>query len=283
VTSVTTDATCTADGKIVYTATATFESTEYTDTKEVTLPALGHDYALSEWIWADDLSSASAKFVCSHDASHTETVAATVTSVTIDATCTEDGKIVYTATVTFESEEYVDTVEVVIPAHGHEFENHVCVHCGMLQEIIGIYVAENPDKTKYILSEEVDWTGLVVMAIYEDSSIAEIPFEKLIIDEVNPTEAGIVAVTLQYEDFDAGVDIEFIEKPAIKVYSQGMTIRIKYAPNNAKYEVFYVKGQVCDVGRIKIAHDDQQTVIPVQVRGLYHVTIEGQTYKVVVK
>ena len=40
VTTDTTKATCIADGKIVYTAKATFEGTEYTDTKEVTLPAL---------------------------------------------------------------------------------------------------------------------------------------------------------------------------------------------------------------------------------------------------
>ena len=37
--------TCTEAGKNVFTATATYEGKEYTDTKEVAVPALGHHYA----------------------------------------------------------------------------------------------------------------------------------------------------------------------------------------------------------------------------------------------
>ena len=45
ITSKTTDATCGADGKTVYTAKAIFGGEEYTDTEEVVIPATGkHTY-----------------------------------------------------------------------------------------------------------------------------------------------------------------------------------------------------------------------------------------------
>nr|MCR4672705.1 leucine-rich repeat protein [Lachnospiraceae bacterium] len=121
VSSETTAATCEAAGKTVYTATVTFEGETYTDTKEVEIEALGHDYKLSGWTWADEYSSAEATFTCANDAGHVQTVTATVSSVTTPATCGAAGKTVYTATVTFEGEAYTDTKEVVIPATGHDW------------------------------------------------------------------------------------------------------------------------------------------------------------------
>ena len=49
-----------------------------------------------------------------------------MTSATTEATCTEDGAIVYTAT----AGEYSDSVTVVIPAAGHNFEEGKCTVCG---------------------------------------------------------------------------------------------------------------------------------------------------------
>ena len=121
VTTDTTHATCTTDGKIVYTAKATFETVEYTDSKEVTLPAINHNYALDSWSWAEDKKSANVKFVCQNDVNHTETVDADVTTDTTYATCTTDGKIVYTAKATFETVEYTDTKEVTLPAINHNY------------------------------------------------------------------------------------------------------------------------------------------------------------------
>ena len=121
VTTDTTYATCTTDGKIVYTAKATFETVEYTDTKEVTLPAINHNYALDSWSWAEDKKSANVKFICQNDENHTETIAAVVTTDTTHATCTTDGKIVYTANADFEGEEYTDTKEVTLEKLGHDY------------------------------------------------------------------------------------------------------------------------------------------------------------------
>ena len=121
VTTDTTLATCTADGKIIYTANAEFEGQNYLDTKEVTLPAIGHDYALNEWQWAEDKKTAKVKFVCENDENHVELIDAVVTTDTTSATCTADGKIVYTANAEFEGQNYSDTKEVTLPAIGHNY------------------------------------------------------------------------------------------------------------------------------------------------------------------
>ena len=114
------EATCEEDGKNVYTATATHEGKEYTNTKTDTVKALGHEYGEPTWEWAKDNSTASAKFTCTRD-EHVERVDAKVTSETTDPTCEEAGKTVYTATCEFEGKTYTDTQEVEIKALGHEY------------------------------------------------------------------------------------------------------------------------------------------------------------------
>ncbi|MCD8054101.1 MAG: leucine-rich repeat protein, partial [Lachnospiraceae bacterium] len=120
VSSETTEATCTADGVTIYTAICTFEDETYTDTQKVIIPATGHSYGEPTFVWAEDYSSCAATFTCSAG-DDTQTVDTTVTSETTEATCTEDGKIVYTATCTFESETYTDTQTVTLTATGHDY------------------------------------------------------------------------------------------------------------------------------------------------------------------
>lgn len=140
VTSKTTDATCTEDGETVYTATVTFNGQTYTDVQTVVIPATDHDWGEPVWNWAGDYSSATVTFTCQNDDSHTESPAVTVTSVTTDATCTEDGETVYTASVIFNGETYTDTQIKVLPATDHvpgtewkQDENshwNECTQCG---------------------------------------------------------------------------------------------------------------------------------------------------------
>ena len=119
---VTTEATCEVDGVRTYTAKVTFEGKEYTDTKTEVIPATGHAYGAPMWKWNDDFT-ASATFTCGNDASHVETVNATVTNeVTTEATCKADGVRTYTAKVTFEGKEYTDTKTEAIPATSHDTE-----------------------------------------------------------------------------------------------------------------------------------------------------------------
>ena len=92
--TVTTEATCKADGVRTYTAKVTFEGKEYTDTKTEVIPATSHD---------------------------TELVGAK------DATCTEDG---YTGDEVCKVCQTVVKQGEVIPALGHDYKDGKCSRCG---------------------------------------------------------------------------------------------------------------------------------------------------------
>ena len=125
-------ATCTEAGKDVYTATATVTDAEgkeigtlTADPKEVDLPALGHKYGEPTWNWTkgeNNTYTATATFTCANDEKHVETVDAKVTEKSDGATCTEAGKITYTATVTFEGKDYKDTKTEEVAALGHDYK-----------------------------------------------------------------------------------------------------------------------------------------------------------------
>ena len=67
--------------------------------------------------WAEDYTSATATF--NHTDGSSQTVNCTVSSRTeIEAGCTSDGKMIYTASVEFNGKTYTDTREAVIPATG---------------------------------------------------------------------------------------------------------------------------------------------------------------------
>ena len=135
--SVTTDPDCDHAGKTIYTATFTVGQTTYTDTKEQTLPALGHDYVYTRTIaptceeggydlytcsrcestenrnptsatghrwadptysWNDDNTQVTATRICINNGSHVETETVTaIGQVTTPATCTTAGKTTYTS------------------------------------------------------------------------------------------------------------------------------------------------------------------------------------------
>ena len=123
----TTPATCTVDGKTVY--TATFSSNLFTtQTKEVTIEKLGHTYGAPVWSWSEDGKTATATFTCTREGctaettGHAQTVTATVSGKQkVAPTCTDKGTTTYTATVTFEKKDYTDTKDVQdIKALGHK-------------------------------------------------------------------------------------------------------------------------------------------------------------------
>ena len=125
-------ATCTEKGKDVYTATATVKDAEgkteigtLTDTYEVKLAALGHKYGAPVWNWTkgeNNTYTATATFTCANDEKHVETVDAKVTEKSDGATCTEAGKITYTAKVTFEGKDYTGTKTEEVAALGHDYK-----------------------------------------------------------------------------------------------------------------------------------------------------------------
>ena len=142
VTSETVAATCETAGKNVYTATIEFNGKTYTDSKETEIKAIGHKYGTPVFTWSKDYSAAETTFTCENDKTHVETVKAAVTSKTTDATCTEAGKTVYTATVEFEGKIYTETKETDIPELGHSWsewvnvgsqEKSTCSRCGQVK------------------------------------------------------------------------------------------------------------------------------------------------------
>ncbi len=127
-----TAATCTEKGTTTYTATfdADWAETQTLDVQDI--DATGHTYGDPEFTWDEEACTATATFSCTVDGCDgATTVTADVTSVTTDANCTEDGKTVYTAVVTFNETEYTDTYEVTIPATGHttEIQGYVAATC----------------------------------------------------------------------------------------------------------------------------------------------------------
>ena len=135
-------ATCETAGKITYTATVEFNGKTYTDSKETEIKAKGHKYGTPVFTWSDDYSTAETTFTCANDKTHVETVKAAVTSKTTDATCTEAGKTVYTATAEFEGKIYTETKENDIPELGHSWsewvnvgsqEKSTCSRCGQVK------------------------------------------------------------------------------------------------------------------------------------------------------
>lgn len=123
-------ATCEAAGKDVWTATVSVKDGDnevgtLEDTKEVELKALGHKYSEPEFTWTKDDNNTytvKAKRTCKNDASHVEEVDAKVTEKTDGASCTEAGKITYTATATFDGKDYTDTKTENVDALGHNYD-----------------------------------------------------------------------------------------------------------------------------------------------------------------
>ena len=118
----TTVATCTAPGETGFMAKVTFNGKDHTDKQTVINEALGHDWTVSEWIWSKDHTSVTAKFVCSRDPSHTDSVTATDIDINeVSATCEKDGKTEYSVEIVFDGNTYSDTAVVTIPATGHNW------------------------------------------------------------------------------------------------------------------------------------------------------------------
>ena len=151
--TITKNATCTTTGTKTY--TATFKNGAFANqTTTSTIPATGHKYGTPTYTWSSDKSTCTAKRVCSIDGHvETETINSTST-ITKNATCTETGTKVYTAT--FKNGAFAkQTNTVTIPALGHNFstdyiidkepthtedgsKSQHCTRCGAKQNIITI-------------------------------------------------------------------------------------------------------------------------------------------------
>ena len=126
--AVTKAATCAATGVRTYTAKATFGGTSYTNTKTETIAvnANAHSWNTSPtWTW-NGYTSASAKFTCKNNSSHTQSVnASSITNVvTKAATCAATGVRTYTAKATFGGTSYTNTKTetIAVNANAHSWK-----------------------------------------------------------------------------------------------------------------------------------------------------------------
>jgi lactocepin len=117
---------CSVCGKLFSDA----EGKNETTLEALTIGTLGHDYGEPAWTWTG-YESAKATFTCSRDASHVEEVTAAVTSeITTPASCESTGVRTYTATVTFQGKNYIDTCTEVLPVLGHAWGEPVWTWTG---------------------------------------------------------------------------------------------------------------------------------------------------------
>ncbi len=120
-------ASCTAAGKIIYTATVSHEGKTYPSSiKTVPVAKLSHSYAVEsadKWIWTESGESYTCKLklVCaSCSASETKNATVTLKSET-EPDCEKGGTKVYLASYTYSGKTYTGEKEVTIPASAHSY------------------------------------------------------------------------------------------------------------------------------------------------------------------
>ncbi len=115
--------TCLNTGVGTYTATFSGEFGFPAQTKDVTLPATGHDWGTTEYTWTptEDGYTCTAKRVCQKDKTHAETEAVTAAyAVVTEPTCLTDGLGRYQAS--FEADWAEDaSKDVTLSALGHDW------------------------------------------------------------------------------------------------------------------------------------------------------------------
>ena len=158
----------------------------------VAYTADGHRYGAPDWSWANDYESASATFTYL-DNNGTQTLTETVTSTQIEPSCTVDGDLVYTASVTFNGQNYTDRRSVaqpdfVLPDALTEIGEEAFANCGFTYvklpentDTIGKNAFANCPNLKYIyIPKNCLWidryaftgvTGLTILGV--DSSYAQ--------------------------------------------------------------------------------------------------------------
>ena len=160
-------ATCTEPGNTEYKAELSFNGNVYTDSQSVSGEALGHNWAVSEWIWSDDYTSVTAYFVCSRDPSHTHELTETeIVENEVSATCLADGKTEYSVEVAFDGNTYSDTAVVTLPATGHNWSAPEWTWSEVSSEAAATFTCQNdPSHTETLAAEVtiVDTTATCTM------------------------------------------------------------------------------------------------------------------------
>jgi hypothetical protein len=191
--------------------------------------ALGHTYGSTpEWSWIGNpengYTSATAKFTCS--CGHEETVTATASSQTTDATVEAEGQTVYTVSVTFMEKAHVDTKTVIIPKISVFTVNGTAFSWNDIDDAI------------YLLYSG-DMTDADILAIWKNGGEYAALYTAV---KGNVTEAtldgkAMMSQTFTFEGVEAGVYKLVILKPG------------KYLPKIVEFEV---GTEAVDLGQQKL-------------------------------
>ncbi len=120
----------------------------YTNNSAATIEKPEHKWTTPTYSWNEDYTECVATRTCGNDETHVESENGVVRNSTTNATCTENGKIVYTAT--FNNSVFeMQTFEDLIVSKGHNYDettwgykdvdghSYTCTICGEKKEIIG--------------------------------------------------------------------------------------------------------------------------------------------------
>lgn len=190
---------CEKGGEVTYVATATIDGKEYKASKKVTVEAGKHTYGEPTFKWSDDNKTCKATFKCTVcGTEHTEDC--TVTSKIVAATCTEDGSIKYTATISFNDQTYTTSKIETVQKTGHKYDdNGVCTVCGHKKPVITLKAKKAVYTGKAISIDEPTITeGEVVNLNYSYYSDKDCKNELS-----EPVDPGVYYVTVTA---DAGSD-----------------------------------------------------------------------------
>ena len=114
------EASCSTAGSNTYTATATLDGVDYSDTAVETIAAKGHTYEDPIWTWSEDCSEASANFICTV-CKEEVTLEAEVTTKITEGNCLTEGTATHTATVTLAGKKYTDIKTTPTEITGHTY------------------------------------------------------------------------------------------------------------------------------------------------------------------
>ena len=220
------------DGSRLFTASVERGGETYIDTREIALPAFGHAYTAS-WAWGENNATATLIMTCAHNAEHTQTITASVTSVTTEATYDAEGKTVYTATAQFDGTAYTDEKEVIIPKRnrptgggggggGSSRPTTPVTPATTPTEITepDVPLAELP--FPFIDVKEQHWARSVIADVYNKGLMKGDGAENIFAPDNGTTRAMVVTILYRMADAKIGTPAPFADVAAGSWYAEAV-------------------------------------------------------------
>ena len=230
ITSVTTPATCEEPGQTVYTATITFDGTVYTDTRTVIIPKTGHYYDNPVWTWADDYTSATVTFTCTHDNSHTVTVPGTVTSeITQEPSYVTPGERTYTAVFQYNGNTFQDQKTEEIPVLSPNGVTDEGLSWAVADGVLTVSLTDDAQSTEipdYASAGDAPWA----------EATAELNVSKIVVEEdITKVGSNSFAGLENLEVMNLPRSLEQLADDSVDVAVLS-TVRVVYAGTESEWE-----------------------------------------------